>query len=491
MPPIIHWFRRDLRLHDNTALAAAAKASGGAVIPVFIVDDRLLRGRYVSAARVRFLLESLQELDGALRERGSLLLLRRGDPVQELLRLAGESGAAGIYWNRDYSPYATARDHAVEQAMRAAGYTTRSFKDAVIWEQNEVVKADGQPYTVYTPYARRWREHLAETGVQVTGLPALHGLPEPLPPTQPIPALADLGLHTEQTVIPGGERHAEQVLNTFTDLRRQHNITSYGMERDLPGVPATSRLSAHLRAGTISIRVCLQAALDTEQSIAYQKQDREAQEQTSSIERWINELIWRDFYVQILANFPHVMRGAFKREFDVLNWENNAELFAAWCAGRTGYPIVDAAMRQLTTTAWMHNRCRMIVASFLTKDLLIDWRWGERYFMQHLVDGDPAANNGGWQWSAGTGTDAQPYFRIFNPTSQGKKFDPEGVYVRHYLPELANVSEKYIHEPWKMPAQVQQDVGVIIGQDYPAPVVDHAVQRQRALEMYKDGKREA
>jgi deoxyribodipyrimidine photo-lyase len=212
------------------------------------------------------------------------------------------------------------------------------------------------------------------------------------------------------------------------------------------------------------------------------------EEAAAGVQSWINELAWRDFYMQILAHFPHVLRGAFRQQYDALEWENDPDLFAAWCAGRTGYPIVDAAMRQINQEAWMHNRARMIVASFLTKDLLIDWRWGERYFMQHLVDGDLAANNGGWQWAAGTGTDAQPYFRIFNPTSQGQKFDPQGAYVRHYLPELANVPEKFIHEPWKMSEQAQRQAGVQIGRNYPAPIVDHGVQRKRALALYREAK---
>jgi deoxyribodipyrimidine photo-lyase len=228
--------------------------------------------------------------------------------------------------------------------------------------------------------------------------------------------------------------------------------------------------------GTISPRACLQAAHEVEQRHP---------DAAEGVQSWVSELAWRDFYVQILAHFPRVLRGAFRQEYDALAWDNNPEFFAAWCAGRTGYPIVDAAMRQLNQEAWMHNRARMIVASFLTKDLLIDWRWGERYFMQRLVDGDPAANNGGWQWAAGTGTDAQPYFRIFNPTSQGSKFDPQGAYVRQYVPELARVPDRFIHEPWKMSAAQQEEAGLQPGSDYPQPIVDHKEMRQRALALYK------
>lgn len=477
MSPIIHWFRRDLRLSDNTALSAAARDSGSPVIPVFILDDRLLKGRFVGAARVRFMLESLRALDAALRERGSALIFRHGDPQHELLDLLKVSGAAGVYWNRDYSPYAIERDTKIKQALKDEGYTARSFKDAVIFEMDEVVKDDGTPYTVFTPYARRWQQRRAETGIYITDIPDLHRQRSTLPTAQPIPELHDLGLHTDQQAIPGGEQHGQQLLSDFVDLRRNHAIADYEQERNHPGLPSTSRLSAHLRLGTVSPRVCMNAALETEQRAGNPAAAAGAQS-------WGNELVWREFYVQILYHFPHVLRGTFRREYDALQWENDTDLFTAWCAGRTGYPIVDAAMRQLNTEAWMHNRSRMIVASFLTKDLLIDWRWGEQYFMRQLVDGDPAANNGGWQWAAGTGTDAQPYFRIFNPVSQGQKFDSDGDYVRRYVPELVRVPNRYIHEPWQMSADVERTAGVRIGTDYPHPIVDHKAQRERALELY-------
>jgi deoxyribodipyrimidine photo-lyase len=479
MQPIIHYFRRDLRLQDNTALAAAAHDSDGAAIPLFILDERLLnpQGRFSSAARVQFLLESLRVLDDALRQRGSALVVRRGDPQHELLRIVQESGAQAVYWNRDYSPYAMARDTALVRIMEEASCVVKQFKDAMIAEPDELLTKQDTPYMVFTPYARKWQQRLDEQGVEMADIPDLRLPAAQMPATLPIPELADLGLHTNQQAIPGGEQHGWDCLQTFTDLRHRHTISGYDSERDILALPATSRLSAHLRLGTVSPRACVRAALDVQQRHA---------EAATGVQSWLNELAWRDFYMQILSHFPHVLRGAFKQQYDALQWENDPALFAAWCEGRTGYPIVDAAMRQLNQEAWMHNRARMIVASFLTKDLLIDWRWGERYFMQQLVDGDPAANNGGWQWAAGTGTDAQPYFRIFNPTSQGQKFDPQGAYVRHYLPELANVPEKFIHEPWKMPRQAQQRAGVQVGRDYPAPIVDHAVQRKRALVLYQE-----
>jgi deoxyribodipyrimidine photo-lyase len=478
MTPIIHWFRRDLRLHDNTALAAAAQESGGDILPLFVLDPRLIdpQGRFTGAARVRFLLEALRALDASLRDQGSALLLRRGDPRDEVPRLVRESGAAAVSWNRDYSPYATRRDHAVQQALEELGCLAQVSKDAVLWELDEILTKGGTPYTVYTPYARQWRQRTAEQPPTLRDVPRLRRSAADMPPGEPIPTLESLGLHTEQQAIPGGEQHARQMLAAFTDLRHSHTIAGYHTDRDVLALPATSRLSAHLHMGTISPRACLQAAHEVEQRHP---------DAAEGVQSWVSELAWRDFYVQILAHFPRVLRGAFRQEYDALAWDNNPEFFAAWCAGRTGYPIVDAAMRQLNQEAWMHNRARMIVASFLTKDLLIDWRWGERYFMQRLVDGDPAANNGGWQWAAGTGTDAQPYFRIFNPTSQGSKFDPQGAYVRQYVPELARVPDRFIHEPWKMSAAQQEEAGLQPGSDYPQPIVDHKEMRQRALALYK------
>jgi deoxyribodipyrimidine photo-lyase len=475
---ILHWFRRDLRLHDNTALVAAAHDSGGMVVPVFVLDDRLVtpQGRFTSAARVRFLLESLRALDESLRQQGSRLVFRRGDPRDELPKLVEESSVSAVYWNRDYTPYAISRDATLAQRLTTAGCTVRQFKDAVICEPDELFTKAGTPYTVYTPYARQWQQRVSERAIPEHAAATLALSADDLPASHPWPDLDDLGLHSDQQTIPGGEQQGQQLLQAFTDLRRSHSIATYQANRNMLALPATSHLSAHLHLGTVSTRACLREAL------AVQQRNQDAADGAQS---WIGELAWRDFYIQILAHFPHVLRGAFKQQYDGLQWENDTALFAAWCEGRTGYPIVDAAMRQLRAEAWMHNRARMIVASFLTKDLLIDWRWGERYFMQHLVDGDLATNNGGWQWAAGTGTDAQPYFRIFNPISQGRKFDPAGAYVRRYVPELADVPDEYIHEPWKMSSALQQHAGIHVGHHYPAPVVDHAIQRQRALALYR------
>ncbi len=469
---LIHWFRRDLRLRDNTALLAAAAMSGGAVMPVFIFDDAIIQGRFASPARTQFLLDCLAALDADLRALGLRLITRRGEPLPTLLALLRESGANGVTWNRDYTPYAIRRDSAIKQALRAAGYRADSYKDAVIFEMDEIATAERRPYTVYTPYARRWRARLAAEPVRAQGLPSLAAVP--LPASDPLPALSDLLPAAPATLprFPAGEAQALAALERFT----QGPLASYAEGRNMLAQAGTSRLSPYLRFGVLSPRQCLVAALNAPPA--------------PGPESWIGELIWRDFYVQVLYHFPHALRGSFKPVYDRIAWPNDPALFAAWQAGQTGYPIVDAAMRQLQQEGWMHNRARMIVASFLTKDLLIDWRWGERHFMHLLIDGDPAANNGGWQWAAGTGTDAQPYFRIFNPVSQGQKFDPDGAYVRRYLPELARVPTRYIHAPHTMPLSEQMRAGARIGVDYPQPVVDHAVQRARALALYREATRD-
>jgi deoxyribodipyrimidine photo-lyase len=469
---LIHWFRRDLRLHDNTALAAAARDAGGAVAPVFIFDDAILHGRWASPNRSAFLLACLQALDADLRAQGSRLIVRRGDPHKVLPQLARELGASGVYWNRDYTPYAIRRDTALKTGLRDAGFAAESFKDVVVFEMNEVATKEGRPYTVYTPYARTWRRLLEERGAPVQAAPQFAYSDAQraalLAHAQPLPTLADLGMSTAITLPAAGEAAAQRQLQRFVSART--GLAAYADRRNLMGEAGTSRLSPHLRLGTLSVRQCIQAA---------QKQATGA-----GADSWIGELIWRDFYVQVLYHHPHVLSGTFKPAYNDLAWENDTALFAAWKAGKTGYPVVDAAMRQLAQEGWMHNRARMIVASFLTKDLLIDWRWGETYFMQQLIDGDPAANNGGWQWAASTGTDAQPYFRIFNPASQGEKFDPEGAYVRRYVPELANVPNKYIHAPHTMAPADQIRADIQVGRDYPAPIVDHKERRERALALY-------
>jgi deoxyribodipyrimidine photo-lyase len=455
------WLRSDLRLDDNRALChAAGTASELAVL--FVLDERLLASGRTGAPRVRFLLDCLARLAADLEARGSRLVLRRGDPVREIAGVLEETRAERLVWNRDYSPFAKRRDRAVEAAAAKRGVRTESFKDRVAFEAGEVLTKEGRPFAVYTPYRNAWRLRLSRAPEEPERLAKL-------PP--PVAGLASLALPTaeacgfagDETRIPtGGAAAAERRLETF--LEKQ--AAGYAESRDLPARDGTSRLSPYLRFGAISIRRCLAAAFER----ARERHGRE------SVQKWIDELVWRDFYAAILDRNPHVTRGAHRREYDAVRWNDDPAAFAAWCRGETGYPLVDAGMRQLAQTGWMHNRVRMIAASFLVKDLLLDWRAGELFFYQRLVDGDPASNNGGWQWSASTGTDAQPWFRIFNPVAQGRKFDPDGAYVRRYVPELAHCEEDFVHAPWRAESPPR---------GYPAPIVDHAERRAEALRRFE------
>jgi deoxyribodipyrimidine photo-lyase len=333
-----------------------------------------------------------------------------------------------------------------------------------------VHKASGGPYTVFTPFSRAWKA--LPRPLQADVLPA----PQKLPPVRD--AASDwIPEGPAPLAFAPGEAEARRRLDAFV-TGENAPLYRYSAMRDRLDLSGTSELSPYLRFGMISARQAVGAA---EAAASAARSDRERQ----SAEAWLNELIWRDFYIQIIYHFPGVTQASFKPEYDRVSWENDTADFGAWCQGRTGYPVVDAAMRQLVQTGWMHNRARMIVASFLVKDLLVDWRWGERFFMEHLVDGDLAANNGGWQWTAGTGTDAAPYFRVFSPVLQGKKHDPEGAFVRRWLPELARVPERYIHAPWTMPTGLQRQVSCVVGHDYPSPMVDHGWARERALAAYR------
>jgi len=452
---VIHWFRSDLRLHDNTALAlAVSKASE--LVPLFILDQRLLAR--AGAPRVAFLLDGLRQLDAQLRRRGNALIVRRGDPTAEISRLVLETKAELVTFNRDYSPYAVRRDAGVARAVRRAGATVTDCKDRVVFEGNELRTSTGGAYVVYTPYRRRWLDQLRQVDLDTVK-------PLRLPPAAPgvssdtIPASPDgiAGLPS------AGEDPARRRLKVFLDRAAR----SYDRQRDFVAADGTSRLSPCLRFGTISVRECLRQAL------ARKRGDRAA---ASGVGKWIDQLVWRDFYTAIMAEHPHVLTGAFHRAYDRVVWNDDTAAFGAWREGRTGYPFVDAGMRQLVQTGWMHNRARMVVASFLVKDLLINWQRGEAFFMQHLVDGDPANNNGGWQWCASTGTDAQPYFRIFNPVTQGERFDPKGEYVRRYVPELRTVADRFVHRPWAAPSPPRA---------YPPPIVDHAERRTLAVARFE------
>lgn len=476
---VIVWMRRDLRVQDNAALHAACERADH-VIPLFVFDPDILGRADTGAARVAFLLDALRVLDANLQKRGGRLVARRGKVPDEIVRAATEWGADAVFHQREFEPFGRARDEAAAQALARSSVAVETFPGLAVFEPDELMSQGGTPYTVYGPYKRLWFSRPADRP-----LPAPRRVPTPAGATgDALPAVGDLGFSTDQEFECGGEDAAHDLLKSFL----KDKIRGYDTQRDVLADDGTSKLSRHLHLGTMTPRFILDTVCKLGKDRPTGGAETAEHQPAPDHSGFLGEIAWHDFYLQILHHFPHVATGAFRPRFDALEWENNKELFAAWCEGRTGYPVVDAAMRQMNATAWMHNRGRMVVASFLTKDLLIDWRWGEKYFMETLVDGDQAANNGGWQWAAGTGTDAQPFFRIFNPTSQGEKFDPEGAYVRRWVPELARVPAGAIHAPWKLSSSEREHLGCA---DYPAPVVDHAAQRARALAMYGKVPKEA
>lgn len=465
MTTAIWWIRRDLRLADNPALTAAL-AEADQVIPLFILDPQLLQAPTASAKRQAFLFDGLRALDADLRQRGSRLVWRAGRPTDVLSSLFDATGARLIVAQADISPYARRRD--AEVARQRPLHLTPGV---TVFPSDAVRKADGAPYTVFTPFSRAWKALPPNLAL----LPAPATIPTaPDLESEPIPTMPAL---PASVPFIAGEAEAQRRLQQFAgDLLAP--IERYHELRDRTDLDSTSRLSPYLRFGMLSARQAARAAYQLLNAPAAETGRRGA-------EVWLNELIWREFYASILYHFPNVLREAFQPPLRAIPWSNDEAAFQAWCEGRTGYPIVDAAMRQLVQTGWMHNRARMIVASFLVKDLLIDWRWGERFFMQHLVDGDPASNNGGWQWTAGVGTDAAPYFRIFNPMLQGEKFDPQGDFVRRWVPELAQTPTRFIQRPWEMTPLEQRQAGCLLGQDYPLPIVDHGAARARTLAAYQ------
>jgi deoxyribodipyrimidine photo-lyase len=473
----IVWLRRDLRLRDYVALFEAA-GSSHAICVAFVVDPALLASERMGGPLVAVFFRALQALRDDLRTRGSELALLCGDPATELRGFARRIEADALFFNDDYEPDAIARDDAVARTFERDGIPVRRYLDHVYFGADDVSSAAGAPYKVFTPYRRAWLERRAAD--PRPPVPSERALRKKLLPhaqigeTAAVPMPEAFGFVASAAYPLVSEQTAAERLRDF--LAPGGPVERYKEQRDLPAIDGTSRLSPHLRAGTIGIRTCVEAAFERRAAVD--------SPESASVDAWIGELIWRDFYQTILKRFPAVANGPFLASGATIRWRDDPQGFADWARGATGYPIVDAAMRQLNETGWMHNRLRMIVASFLTKHLLIDWRRGERYFERQLIDADLAQNNGGWQWAASTGTDAVPYFRIFNPTLQGRRFDPHGAFIRRMIPELAAVPDAFIHEPSTMPPLVQREAGVTIGETYPAPIVDHRSARLRALEAY-------
>jgi deoxyribodipyrimidine photo-lyase len=493
------WLRRDLRTDDHAALHHALLAARQ-VWCVFVFDRAILDalpglpggppGAPRQDRRVEFIRDSLVGVDAELRALGAAhgvdgvgLIVRHGQAVDEIATLADALGVQAVYASHDDEPDALARDAQTRGALAQAGISLHTMKDHVVFERSEVLTLSGGTYSVFTPYKNAWLKKLGEHGdsvLQAWPVAPLAGALAPRPADQPgVPTLADIGFdktNLHELRLPSGPAGAQELLADFLP-----RIDRYAATRDFPAIKGPSYLSTHLRFGTVSIR-----------RLAREAQARLGAGDGTGTDRdgaatWLSELVWRDFYHQILHHHPRVVTGAFKPEYDRIKWEHGKHadaLFAAWCEARTGYPLIDAAMQQINQTGYMHNRLRMVVASFLTKDLGLDWRWGERYFAQHLNDFDLAANNGGWQWAASTGCDAQPYFRIFNPVAQSEKFDPEGKFIRRYLPQLAQLSGKLLHAPWLARPLDLAAAGLELGRDYPHPVVDHAEAREKTLARY-------
>lgn len=461
------WFRRDLRLYDNAALHHALRECER-LYCCFCFDTEILdKLEDRDDRRVDFIHRSLRELDAGLRSRRAALLVRHGPAHTEIPRLARELDVECVFANHDYEPRRLERDRQVDEALRGEGRALRTFKDHVVFETNEVLGRSGEPLKVYTHYKNAWRARLTDAHVRAHPCEEyLHHLAKPPPAVRSHSwELEDLGFRKSDLEIPAGASAGRACFDRF--LTR---IGDYGKDRDYPAVDGVSRISVHLRFGTVSIRELVREALD---------------QGTAGVRKWIDELIWREFYNMILHHYPHTQTRPFQSIYEGVAWRHDRAAFDAWCEGQTGYPIVDAAMRQLNTTGYMHNRLRMITANFLTKDLRIDWRWGERYFARRLLDFDLSQNLGGWQWSASIGTDAQPYFRIFNPVLQSEKFDADGAFIRRFVPELRNYPAGEIHAPWTVRPPVQRSYGCVIGRAYPAPIVDHGEARRAALEMFR------
>jgi deoxyribodipyrimidine photo-lyase len=475
------WLRRDLRLHDHAALSAALQQCAQ-VFVTFIFDKAILDALpNKSDRRVEFIWQSLVEVDDELKKHGGQLLCQHAVAEQAIAALASEINVDAVFTNHDYEPQAVHRDERVGEQLRAHGKAFHTCKDQVIFEKSEVLTGAEKPFSVFTPYKNAWRKRFEQNpAIRFKCALTTDQLGAPLPPavvkSYALPSLNAMGFEKTNLAalkIHGGTKAGLGLLDEFAD-----RISNYRDTRDFPAVKGPSYLSVHFRFGTISIREAVQLAFNCKNF-----GDNEG------AQTWLAELIWRDFYFQILHHHPRVAERAFKPDYDNIAWERDETVFAAWKEGRTGYPLVDAAMLQLNQTGYMHNRLRMVVASFLMKDLGIDWRWGEKYFADKLNDFDLSANNGGWQWAASSGCDAQPYFRIFNPITQSEKFDAEGKFIKRYLPQLAGLSKKTIHAPWLAGPIELADAQIKLGENYPHPIVAHDVARAKTLERYAVVKR--
>lgn len=470
-PRTLVWFRRDLRDFDHAALHAAL-ASGAQVHCVFVFDRAILDALASRAdKRVEFIHGCVTELAHALATRGGQLIVLHDDARTAIPALARQLRVDEVRANRDYEPAAIARDSAVARALHADGIDFHLHKDQVIFDRDEILTGAGTPYSVFTPYRKAWLARLVPDDVAPRVTDGLPGRLAPPTAAGSVPTLSGIGFQPAGLdalgIVPGMTGGATR-FDSFSS-----RIARYHAQRDYPAVDGTSRLSVDLRFGTVSIRSLV--AFAHAQSL---------QRDNEGATAWLSELVWREFYAQVLWHRPDVVDASYRAEYAGLRFPDPPGHFEAWCEGRTGYPLVDAAMRQLTATGLMHNRLRMVTASFLVKHLLVDWRRGERFFATHLLDYDLASNNGGWQWAASTGCDAQPWFRIFNPVTQSERFDPEGTFIRRHVPELAHVPAAGIHAPWLLTQREQQSFSVVVGRDYPAPIVDHATARAAALALF-------
>lgn len=467
----IYWFRKDLRLFDNNALSQYINTLKDDDKILFIYIKNKNSFEYYGEKRISFLYESLFELQAGLEKYGIRLNILKGKSTDIFKKLIHKYGQLKIFANEQTEPYCIKRDNSIKKLLEKNSSEFISFNDTTLLDFNKIVTNASLPYTVFTPYRNKFMKILSakdwsEYKVNLTSLKSKKQVS--LEGFENYNTEKEYKTLDKSTFFKGGRHNGIYMLNKFI----KENINDYDVNRDYPALNSTSLISPHLHFGTINIRECFRAFSGLKI--------------TNGIEKWRDELIWREFYYNIVYNYPYVQESSFKKDFDKLNWKYDKDVFSLWCEGNTGFPIIDAGMRQLKQEGWMHNRLRMITAMFLTKDLLIDWKIGEKYFAEKLVDMDFASNNGGWQWSASTGCDAQPYFRIFNPYLQSKKYDPDGLYIKKYVTELQNVPKKYIHNPSELPLTEQERCCIIIGKDYPAPIVNHSVASKIAIEIFKN-----